>query len=469
MSRKSFLLVFFAIDLIVGVSCAAQARPNIVWIMAEDIGCDLACYGAQAVQTPRLDRLAAEGIQLDRLYCTSPICSTNRSAMMTGMYQTSIGAHHHRSHRSDGYRLPKPIRPITAYLQEAGYFCAVGCGFGGKTDLNFRVDKNGPPLFNGRDWSKREAGQPFFAQIQLKVTHRGNWWQKVRSKSSDPVNPEEVDLPPYLPDHPAIRLDWATYLDQIEAADAQVGEILDRLATEGVAGNTVVIFIGDNGRCVHRGKGFLFEDGIKVPGIIRWPGSLDKATKIDRIVSVIDLSAQVLAFAGIEVPEHMQGRAFLEKDVRQREFVFAARDRWDEVRDKSRTIVGRQYKYLRNDMPEVPYFTFHSYLERVRPIRPVLKQLFEAGEMSPAQAHLMKPAKPREELYDLQADPWETKNLANSPSHAKVIANLRQRLEQWEIETNDQGRQVEPESAIGAKTLEQISMRKKLIAENRAQ
>ncbi len=440
-----------------------QDRPNIVWIMAEDIGCDLACYGTPAIQTPVLDQMAAKGIQFNRAYCTSPICSTNRSAMMTGMYQTSIGAHQHRSHREDGFLLPAPVRPITAYLQEAGYFCAVGCGYGEKTDLNFNLPKGELPLFNGNDWSKRKEGQPFFAQIQLSVTHRGIWWEQISKISSDPVDQNKVSLPPYLPDHPAIRKDWASYLDQIEAADAQVGEILKRLEREGLANNTVVIFIGDNGRCVHRGKGFLFEDGIKVPCIIRLPGGQPAGEQREQLVSMIDVSAQVLALAGVRIPEYMQGRVFLEESVEPRKYVFAARDRWDEVCDKSRAVTSKKFKYIRNDMPEVPYFTYQGYLEKVRPIRPVLWEIFKSGKMTEAQAHIMRPTKPAEELYDLQNDPWETVNLAGRPRYKEVMLHLRTELERWEEETEDQGRNPEPKEAISGGFYEKISEREAII------
>lgn len=440
-------------------------KPNIVWVMAEDIGCDLACYGTPAVQTPVLDRMAAEGVRYTRAYCTSPICSTSRSAMMTGMYQTSIDAHHHRSHRTDGYTLPQPIKPITHYLQDAGYYCAVGCGYGSKTDLNFKTLKSGKPVFNGNDWSKRRPGQPFFAQIQLKVTHRGDWWPRVTAESPDPVDPAKVELPPYLPDHPAIRKDWAMYLDTIEKADAQMGEIFARLKKEGVADHTVVIFIGDNGRCVHRGKGFLFEDGIKVPLIIYWPQQIKSGGVRDELVSMIDVSAQVLAIAGVEAPDHVQGRAFLEPGAEPRRYVFAARDRWDEVIDKSRAVIGERYKYMRNDMPQVPYFTYHSYLERVRPIRPVLWELYKAGKMTPAQAHLMHPNKPREELYDLRADPWETKNLAGDPAHAETLKLLRAELMEWEDRTNDHGRNPETDAARGKKALDRIAHRQAVLAQ----
>lgn len=467
--RPVLLLAVLAVPAACGGFRAALAqeaptRPNIVWVMAEDIGPDLACYGTPALQTPNIDRVAREGLKLNRAYCTSPICSPNRSAMMTGMYQTTIGAHHHRSHRNDGYKLPGDVVPITHLLQEAGYFCAIGCGYQSKTDLNFKAGKN-PPLFNGKDWSKREPGQPFFAHIQLKVTHRGGWWQQTRDESPDPVDPAAVRLPPYLPDHPKVREDWAMYLDQMEKADRQVGELLDRLEREGELGNTMFIFMGDNGRCVQRGKGFLYEDGILVPAVIRWPGRIDPGTVSDDLVSTIDITAQVLAAAGIEVPDYMQGRAFLEPGAVPREYCFAARDRWDEVIDKSRCVVGPRFKYMRNDMPEVPYFTYHSYLERVRPIRPVLWELYQAGKLTPEQAAFMRPAKPAEELYDLINDPWELVNLADDPAHRSTLVQMRQVLADWEERTDDQGRHPETDEARGKKALDRIKHRKEVLTQ----
>ncbi|MCG8527882.1 MAG: sulfatase [Opitutales bacterium] len=433
--------------------------------MAEDIGCDLACYGAKGVQTPVLDRLASDGLKLNRLYCTSPICSTNRTAMITGMYQTSINGHHHRSHRTDGFRLPDPVKPITSYLQKAGYFCALGCGYGPKTDFNFDSSEI---VWDGKDWSERAQGQPFFAQIQLRVTHRGNWWERIRSESDDPVKTEEIELPVFLPDHAEIRKDWAMYLDQVERADAQVGEILTRLKNEGILENTIVVFIGDNGRCFHRGKGFLYEDGIKVPGIVYGTSIPVAGTDCDRLVSTIDLSAQILNWAGVPVPEHMQGRPFLSIEAVDRGYVFAARDRWDEVYDKSRTVVGKRFKYIRNDMPEVPVFTFQQYLEKVRPIRSVLWKLYQEGKMDAFQRYYMAPKKPAEELFDLLNDPMETQNLAEDEAFSDEINRLREVLKLWEVATNDMGRYPEHPTAIEDEWKEKIEVRKQKLKSGRA-
>ncbi len=437
-SVRPSLLPLFHLVVVVGIVptlpvAANPQKPNIVWVMAEDIGCDLGCYGTPAVQTPVLDQMAADGLRLTRAYVTGPICSTARSAMMTGVYQEAIDAHHHRSHRNDGYRLPSPVRPITHLLRNAGYFCAIGCGYGSKTDLNFKTRGKGQPkLFDGNDWSKRAEDQPFFAHIQLRVTHRGDWWESVRKESDDPVDPNSVSLPPYLPDHPTVRQDWALYLDQLEKADRQMGQILTRLENEGLFDNTLVIFMGDNGRCHIRGKGFLYEDGIRVPAIVRWPSRMNGGETWDGLVSSIDITAQVLAAAGVELPNHLHGLPFLEAASKPRDAVFASRDRWDEVLDKSRCVVTDKYKYIRNDMPEVRWDADHDYVERNRPMLSVLRELYQQDRLTSLQARFFEPRKPSEELYNLDADPYELNNLADDPASRTVLNDMRDRMQTWE-------------------------------------
>jgi N-sulfoglucosamine sulfohydrolase len=456
LNRREFLATtgsFAAMTALIGPSLVRSEsnKPNIIWIMAEDIGCDLACYGMAAVKTPTLDQLAKEGLQCNRAYVTGPICSPSRSAMMTGMYQTTIDAQHHRSHRSDGYHLPEPVKPITDYLRRAGYYCAIGCGYGDKTDLNFETEH----LFDGKDWSQRADGQPFFAQIQLGVTHRGKWWDKTRRESKHPVDPDKIELPPIFPDHPDVRQDWAEYLDQIEKADDQVAEILQRLDAEGIADNTMVIFIGDNGRCHLRGKGFLYEEGIRVPLIIRWPGRIKPAIVSDELVSMIDVSAQIFDAAGVQMPDYIQGHPFLSELAKPRDYVFAARDRWDDVEDKIRCVVGKRYKYIRNDRPDVPWDSYYAYLENswVRPTYPLLRKMYRDNQLNAVQKRFFEPRKPKEELYDLQKDPYELENLAGQQEFEPTLRQLRDVLRRWEVETNDHGRMLETDASKGQANL----------------
>ncbi|MHC4889138.1 MAG: sulfatase-like hydrolase/transferase [Planctomycetota bacterium] len=380
--------------------------PNILWILSEDISPDLSCYGTPAVQTPNLDRLARQGVRYTNAFTTSPVCSASRSAMITGMYQTSIDVHHHRSHRDDGYTLPQPVRLITEYLRGPGYFtanvktAAPGVRGSGKTDFNFQF-KN---AFDGSDWNQRKPGQPFFAQLSISVTHRGKHWKNLHEKLENPVDPAEVKLPPYYPDHPIARQDWATYLNSIQLMDQYVGKILKRLDDEGFTDNTVVIFIGDHGRCHVRGKQWLYDGGIHIPLIIRWPGKLKAGQVCDDLVSAIDISATVLKIAGVVMPRHIEGRVFLGPGVKKREYVVAARDRCDETVDRIRCVRTKRYKYIRNFMPQRPYTQKNRYKERSYPMLPLMKELHAEGRLTPAQRLFMRPQKPDEELYDIRRE-----------------------------------------------------------------
>ncbi len=411
-------------------------KPNIVWILAEDICADLGCYGTPQVKTPHIDGLAKEGVRYTNGFVTAPVCSASRSAMITGMYQTSIGAHNHRSHRNDGYTLPEPVRLITDYLREAGYYTCNN----GKTDFNFKP--KGKP-FDGKDWKGRKEGQPFFAQITLPVTHR-----TFKRDKNNPVDPAKVELPPYYPDHPLTRRDWADYLESMQIMDTQVGAVLKRLEDEGLADNTVVFFIGDHGRCHVRGKQWLYEGGIHIPLIVRWPGKLPAGQVCDDMVSAIDISATILKIAGVKVPEHIEGQVFFGKGARKRDYIVAARDRCDETVDRIRCVRTRKYKYIRNYMPERPYTQFNAYKTKQYPIVTLLEVLYKRGELTEAQEKFMAKRRPKEELYDMIEDPHETENLADDPRHRMELIELRSILDKWSAETHDKGQIPEERASI---------------------
>ncbi len=280
-----------------------EKRPNILWIIAEDLCPDLGCYGEPLVKTPNIDKLASEGARYTNAFTTAPVCSASRSAFMTGMYQTSIGVHHHRSHRYDNYRLPGPVKVITDYFRQEGYFtsnCAgLKWGKPGKTDFNFKAEKP----FDGTDWRQRKEGQLFYAQINFSETHR-----VFKRDAENPIDENKVKLPPYYPDHAIARRDWANYLEHVQILDKKVGKVLKRLEDDGLADNTIVFFFGDHGRPHIRGKQFLYEGGIWVPLIIRWPGHIKPRTVVDDLVSAIDFGPTSLKLAGIEPPKHMEGQ-----------------------------------------------------------------------------------------------------------------------------------------------------------------
>ncbi|MCS7315262.1 MAG: sulfatase [Bryobacterales bacterium] len=419
----------------------AAPRPNILWLIAEDLSPDLGCYGNRSVHTPNLDRLAAEGVRFANAFVTGPVCSPSRSAIATGMYQTTIGAHNHRSHRDDGYRLPAGIEVFTRYLQRAGYYtanvvpAAPGVRGTAKTDFNFQAEH----VFEGDDWKGRRPGQPFYAQVNFSETHRPFHRSPGRA-----VDPASVELPPYYPDHPAVRKDFAMYLETLQSLDEKVGRVLARLDEEGLADDTIVFFLSDHGRPMPRGKQFLYDEGIRIPLIVRVPekfrpASLQPGTVCTELVSALDITASTLKMAGIEPPPHMHGRAFPWLGGSPRDHIVAARDRCDETVDRIRCVRTRRFKYLRNFFPERPYAQQNVYKDVNYPTLAVMRQLAEEGKLTGPSALLLADRRPPEELYDLENDPHEVRNLAADPAHRKTLERMRSLLEEWIRRTGDQG------------------------------
>ena len=416
---------------------AGETRPNVLWIIAEDMSPDLGCYGDPLVHSPALDQLASEGARYTHAFTPAPVCSTSRSALATGMYPTTIGVHHHRSHRRDGYRLPEGVDIVSNHFRRAGYFTAnvttpaPGVKGNGKNDFNFHVEDP----FDGTDWDQRAEGQPFFAQVNFSETHR-----PYRRAVENPVDPDRVIPPPYYPNEPVVRDDWALYLDTIGYLDKKVGAVLERLDREGLRDNTIVFFLSDHGAGHLRGKHSLYDGGIRIPLLVRWPGKIEPGTVSDQFVSIIDITATSMAAAGIEVPEKMQGRPFLEAEVTPREVIFAARDRLDEAEARLRAVRTRRFKYIRNFLPDRPYPTqWLPYKFEDWPALGLMKEFYEAGKLTPEQARFMEPKWPAEELYDLERDPHELDNLVDSPEHSQVLEDLRGRLEKWIEESGDLG------------------------------
>ena len=407
-------------------------RPNVLWLIAEDFCPDLGCYGTALVKTPNIDRLAAEGARYTNTFTTAPVCSASRSAFMTGMYQTTIGAHQHRT--PDRKPLPANVKVITDYFRAAGYYTS-NCGGGnwkrsGKTDFNFEARKP----FDGTDWRQREPDQPFYAQVNFSETHR-----TFKRDPDNPVDPDKVEVPPYYPDHPITRRDWANYLECAQVLDRKVGRVLKRLEEDGLTDNTIVFFFGDNGRPHVRGKQFLYEGGIHVPLIVRWPGHIKPGTVVDDLVSAIDFGATCMNLAGIKPPGSMQGQAFLGSNARKRDHIVTARDRCDETYDRIRCVRTKRFKYIRNFFPNLPYTQPNLYKKRQYPVLTLMEVLYAQGRLTPEQSRFMVSSRPAEELYDLRNDPHELHNLAKDANYQTVLKELRAKLNTWIEETGDQG------------------------------
>jgi arylsulfatase A-like enzyme len=427
----------------------SPSKPNIVWIIVDDMSANLSCYGETVIETPHLDQLASSGIKFTQAFVTAPVCSTNRSAFITGMYQTAIGSHHHRSGRGEmKIHLPDGVRPIPEYFQEAGYYTAI-TGWpnkdrtnSGKTDYNFEWDRS---MYDGPDWSERKQGQPFFAQVQLPGgKHRGGdieasrkFVQRMKEEFGTVTDPGVVTLPPYYPDDSILLEDWAAYLDTVRLTDKFVGDVIARLKEEGDFENTVVLFMTDHGISHARGKQFLYEEGIHVPLIIAGPGLLKGEVRTD-LVEHIDIAALSLGLAGIEIPGYMQAKDILSEDYKERTAIFSARDRCDETVEHMRCVRTDRYKYIRNFLPNRPHMQPNRYKDG-KSIIVALREANEAGTLNGVQASIFNPTRPKEELYDLQNDPFEIRNLADDPNYRKQLKDLRRRLDSWIEATGDRG------------------------------
>jgi len=445
-------------------------RPNILWIVGENLKLDLGCYGAENVHTPNLDTLAANGVRYTHAFSTAPVCAPSRSAFFTGMYQTTSDTHNMRSHRSDDYRLPEGVRPITHRLKDVGYFTAniktigeevVGSG---KLDLNF---VNEGRLYDGSKWEDLKTHQPFFAQVntleaEYDIYDRQTWrqqrveWKGERTHEKI-ATPESVTPPPYYPDHPIVREEWARYLNSISGMDKTIGRILRQLKADGLADNTIVMFFGDNGRIEPRGIHWCYDTGIHVPLIVHipknvaMPANYRPGTVSDELISLIDITPTTLSFAGVQRPKAMDGRIFLaDRLTPEREYAFSARDRIDETVNRIRSVRGKRYHYIRNYYPDRHFTSLNRYKEKCFPIKPLMRKLMAEGKLTGPPAKLMSPTVAPEQLFDTVNDPHEIHNLIDSqePQHQEALIRMRAALSVWIVETQDQGVFPEPEEVV---------------------
>lgn len=424
-------------------TATSQERPNILWISCEDINPNLGCYGDSYAKTPHLDRLAAEGVRFTYAFAVAPVCAPNRSAVITGMYATTIGTLHMRTGGKPPYHpegllryeavLPPEVKCFTEYLRATGYYCTNN----GKTDYQFAApftawDENGPDAH----WRNRPPGTPFFSVFNFTDSHESrNWPQEDEQLVHDPAT---VQVPPYYPDTPIVRENLARYYDNITRMDQRVGKLLAQLEEDDLADDTLVWFWSDHGAGLPRAKYWLYDSGIHIPLIIRWPGKLRPGTVRDDVVSSVDFAPTVLAIAGVQIPPHMQGQIFLGPGAAEsRRYIFAASDRQDETYEMIRCVRDERFKYIRNYMAEKPYAEGLVYKEKM-PIMLEMRRLHEEGKLAGAAARFFGP-KPKEELYDTTADPHEIVNLAESAEYRAELERLRAVHEEWTTEIKDLG------------------------------
>ena len=370
------------VSLLLGSLCAlvtAQQRPNIVWLVVEDMSPWLGCYGDATVPTPNCDRLAREGVRYANAFATSPVCAPARSSLITGMYATRIGTMQMRNNNPSkaavakdpeaykdipGYQGLPPafVRCFPELLRAQGYYCTNNS----KKDYQFKEPGTVWDLSSGKaHWRGRAPGQPFFAIFNHTGTHESGAFPS-KKPSPDAVAAAEVPVPPIYPDTPNVRRAMKRTYDNIAAMDRWVGRKLAELEQAGLLDSTVVMFYSDHGVGLPRGKRSCYDTGTRVPLIVRFPDGEDAGIVEDRVVQFVDFGPTVLSLCGVEPDERLDGVPFLGPHAREGHgYAYSHADRFDAVYDRQRSVSDGRFRYVRNYVTDQPYLIANAYRERI--------------------------------------------------------------------------------------------------------
>ncbi len=437
--RSSAKLCFIATLLLATLNtlqAAEPIKPNILLVILEDWGPYLHCYGEKEMVTPNLDGLASEGRLYKNTFSSAPVCSVGRSTLMVGLSQYTTHTQDHRTPKNEKRALPAGVESLPDIFRHAGYFTALGCGYSKKVDVNFIFDEKA--AYQGQNWNERQPGQPFYAHLTLQQTHRP-WQPRLKKYPKKPIDPKLVTLPLWYPDTPLTRQDWATGLEVAQTSDIDMGRIIAQLKKDGVYDNTIIVITSDHGVALPRGKQFVYDEGLHIPLIIRWPARIAPGGVSEELVSNLDIVPTILDLAGIPRLDYLQGRSLVDPKEKAPDYVFGGRDKMDDTHDASRTVRSQDFRYILNLMPERAYFQFNGYKEKDYPGLAVMNVLHLENKLPPEQDAFMKASKPVEELYDIKNDPSEVHNLANDPKYAGKLKELRSQLTNWRTSVGDAG------------------------------
>ena len=449
--------------------------PNILWLVAEDLSPYLPMFGDSTIETPNLSRLAGEGVRYTHFFSVNGVCAPSRAAICTGMYPSSIGANHMRVQWNRdfleglGLKLyecvpPPQVKMMSQILREHGYYCSNNS----KTDYQFVPNETAwdeSSVFV--HWRNRSPGQPFFAIFNFDVTHEsqifGPYHRYVlRFNQNFPGDREKdgpgyqgdvdssdwywnvpldlpVNVPPYLVDDSLTRMDVRRNYSNIIEMDKQVGVILDQLEKDGLLDQTIVVWYTDHGGPLPREKRLLYDSGLRVPMIIRFPDGRGAGTIDSQMISFVDLAPTAFSWAGIQPPDWIQGQAFDGPfQAAPRKYIYAASDRFDSEYDRIRAVRDVRYKYLLNLMPDQGYYLPVAYRENMNSMQSLLHGR-DQGTLDEWQAQWFRTSKPKEELFDTWQDPNEFHNLAADPEYADKLEEMRQACATWQEEYGDLG------------------------------
>lgn len=454
---KNFLFILYPLFIF---SCKKEApenklaefpeKPNIVWIVCEDLSPEhLETYGGTGGKTPFLNALAAESVQYNQVFATAGVCAPSRAALITGAYQTSIGAMHMRTlapsaAAGDAYPpgfkgystvLPEGMKTYPELLRMAGYYTTNNS----KEDYQFRspVTMWDESSNKAHYRNRPDPSQPFFSIFNFTISHESQVW--MREKEALLVDPKDVSVPPVYPDDSITRHVLARFITNAMRMDMQVGEVIAQLKEDGLYENTIIFFYSDHGDGMPYFKRELYDRGLRVPLLIKAP-FLEAGSQSEELINFVDFAPTLLSLAGVSIPESMQGQAFLgaQKAQSSRKYAFAGRDRVDSEYDRVRAVTDGRFKYIRNYMPEKPNYQNVRYRLQ-NPLMVHLLELNEKGLLDRNQARWFDATKPDEELYDTKSDPWEFNNLVGNAKYADKLTELRKAHEDWIAEFGDMG------------------------------
>jgi len=448
----------------------AQDKPNIVWLVCEDISPNLSFYGDSTAHTPNLDKLASESMIFSNAFTTVGVSAPSRSSIITGMYPISIGTMHMRTAsdvmglgkrkydtKTDGTDvagnnvrqyaavIPDFVKCFTEYLRNEGYYCTNNW----KTDYQFAApvtawDENS----ENASWKNCSQGKPFFAVFNDEVTHESKIW--INKNLPQTVSPNLVPLPPYFPDDSIVRQDVARNYSNIELLDKHIGEKLDALKKAGLYDKTIIFFYSDNGGPLPRGKREVYDSGLRLPLLVHFPGGAH-AGRYNQLISYIDLAPTILSLAGIKPPKYMQGQAFLGpyKSQKSRKYIYGSSDRFDEFSDRIRVIRDERYLFVKNYYPQIPPYKDVAYRKQMDMMNELLK-LRDNGKLSGPTSQWFRATKDDEEFYDCVNDPFNMNNLITDPQYTGKINEMRAALNRFVNDVHDKG------SIPEAKMIEQM-------------